>query len=145
MTEKRTRASKQLQFLHWGVLSTLVVHLLTHCALGPLAHLRFLGDATPAYHASGKDCMHPVADHTSSPSSEQHRSGLPETCDELAGAHKATVSASSQTIDVPHFAQILSFFDLHTLTAGVRMLSAAPVLSCCSSSSLYLQGVALLI
>jgi hypothetical protein len=143
--EKRTRASEYLQFLHWGILSTLVVHLLTHCALGPLAHLRFLSDAMPAYHASGKECTHPVADHTSSSSSRPHRSGLPGICDELVGAHKATVSTSSQTFDVSYLTHSLSFFDSRIVTAGAWFPSAASLLCCCTLSSLYLQHTALLI
>lgn len=141
-----TSRGHSLPLLTWSMLSILVVHFLCHCMLGPLPHSGLLREETLVDTASGRRCSHMVSPQETGGSIPGDHQGpvRSDSCDELAGAHKATVPAPMQIDSTSRFV-VSSLFRPDSrksqATLLVRVHSVFPSQSC----SLYLQHAALLI
>ena len=139
MTEKTIFAEHYAGLFTWSLLSVLIVHALSHSPLDLLAHATAFRHTLPGYHASGGQCIHAVS------SKDREKTPFPGTCDELVGAHTATVPVPTQLIQVSQV--FCSCLPSHS-SEPIRWALCFPLVYSTTSfgaSLLYQQHTALLI
>lgn len=145
---------KQQRRLSWCLLSILVVHFLSLCALSPRIHADLLYQAARARHTSVGHCTLPSSapKPPGPPSPTQKSSTIPAQrsstipiCCALANMHKATTISPSQ-IDLPFFLLLLPLSPKATPLAGaLQLCHLVPALHSSHPPPLYLLHTVLLI
>lgn len=144
MNQRRTKANKHFRLMYWSLLSLLIVHLFSHSAFGPHAHMRLFHLTMSGHHLSETTSAHVV--HECDGCTPHHEgTALPDHSHELEEVHKATVPASSQA-RVP-----LQLFPTYVRVDAESVISLGSVFPSAGSPAsfspcpLYLQHTILLI